>query len=81
VAVNNGTLAARIVQSWRCGIVVSENTPFSQELIRLMQNKEELRSLGAAGMKAFHQVYNWDEMKARLLRLYDGLESSVQGRA
>jgi glycosyltransferase involved in cell wall biosynthesis len=77
VIVRDGTLAAEILRCWRCGIVLDPGSSFAHELIRLKQNKDELRALGAAGLNAFHHLYNWNLMEARLVELYTELENSI----
>jgi len=77
VVVRGGTLAAEIVKSWNCGIVLDiPRTSFSTELMTLHHNPKMLGSYGEAGRKAFRQEYNWDLMQARLVRLYSELWSS-----
>lgn len=75
VAVRSGTLAAEIVQKWGCGVIIQNaRTPFSAELMHLKDDQQLLHALGRAGKKAFLTAYNWDQMQAKLLRLYCGLE-------
>jgi len=76
VIVRDGTLAAEIVRHWGCGTVIKTGSSFADELIRLKQNKEKLRTLGAAGLNAYHQAYSWNLMEARLMQLYAELENS-----
>jgi glycosyltransferase involved in cell wall biosynthesis len=74
VVVKEGTLAAEMVRSLHCGIVLDVgHTSFSSELMRLSQNPEISNALGAAGREAFRLGYNWDEMQSRLLQLYAGV--------
>jgi len=75
VIVRDHTLAARIVQEWQCGIVLDATcTSFLPELMTIHSNSEKRRALGEAGRKAFHLVYNWDQMQVRLLGLYAMLQ-------
>jgi glycosyltransferase involved in cell wall biosynthesis len=75
VLVRKGTLASGIIENWGCGVVVQEQTRLSAELIRLRENPQMLRGLGAASRKAFLAEYNWDRMQVRLLDLYANLPS------
>jgi glycosyltransferase involved in cell wall biosynthesis len=71
VVVRVGTLAAEIVQRWRCGIVLDPaRTSLSAEIMALRQDPEMLRSYGDAGREAFNLAYNWDLMQVRLFQLY-----------
>jgi len=71
VIVREGTLAAKIVRRWHCGVVVpSSEAAFVRQLVRLGEDPGLVRALGAAGRKAFLDEYNWDRMQARLLQLY-----------
>ena len=84
VVVREGTLAAKIVRCWHCGIVVpSSEAAFLRELVRLGDDPRLVRALGAAGRKAFLDEYNWERMQARLLQLYSTLytSNSVRTRA
>jgi len=72
VAVRKGTLAAQIVRSWNCGVVVDGKQMFLTELLRLRQTSEP-NALGRAGQKAFREVFNWDLMAGKLLDLYNQL--------
>ena len=76
VIVRDRTLAAEIVRYWGCGIVINTGSSFAHELIRLKQSKEGLRTLGAAGLNAYHQAYSWNLMEAKLVQLYAELENS-----
>jgi glycosyltransferase involved in cell wall biosynthesis len=76
--VRNETLAAEIVQHWKCGIVRSPNSPlFSAELTRLSRDRRSLADLATSARKAFDCEYNWDKMQDRLLRLYSVLGSCL----
>ncbi len=76
VAVREETLAARIVQFWRCGIVVGpQHGDFLTQLVRLMKDPQELRGLGAAGKEAFTSSFNWDRMAEKMLQLYSELST------
>jgi glycosyltransferase involved in cell wall biosynthesis len=71
VIVRDGTLAARIVRDWECGAVLdATETSFWAELMAFRHNPDMVRGFGEAGREAFHRVYNWDQMQARLLQLY-----------
>jgi glycosyltransferase involved in cell wall biosynthesis len=74
VVVRDRTLAAEMVRSWRCGLVIGSRTTFLAQLLRVRKNPEELHTLGAGGVNAFHQVYNWDAMETKLFWLYNEIE-------
>lgn len=76
VVVRTHTLAAQIVQRWRCGIAIDpERTSLSKTLRYLRQDKEKLRRLGKAGRIAFLHEFNWNRMESRLLRVYTKLDA------
>jgi len=77
VIVRDGTLAAKIVERWQCGVVVRTRSKLSLELKRLSQNRSLLRSLGEAGRTAFYLEYNWGLMETRLLQLYARIQAKA----
>jgi glycosyltransferase involved in cell wall biosynthesis len=78
VVVRDGTLAARIVRQWGCGLIVdNQPTSFSRELVELSRNREKSRALGEAGHRAFTDEFNWNLMQNRLLQLYSQLSFPI----
>jgi len=76
VVARNRTLAAQIVRDWGFGIVIDPaRDRFSNELIRLKQDRERVKKMSALGRDAFRLTYNWDLMQAKLFELYATLLS------
>lgn len=79
VVVREGTLAARIVRQWGCGLIVDKRpATFLRELTDLSQNPMKRRALGEAAHRAFTLKYNWNVMQNRLIQLYAQLSFSGQ---
>ena len=75
VIVNKGTLAAGRVYEENCGLVVDANNveEIREAIVKLKNNPELCRQLGANGRKAYEQRYSWDIMEQRLINLYHQL--------
>jgi glycosyltransferase involved in cell wall biosynthesis len=78
VIVRAGTLAAEIVNEWRCGIILApERNDLASQLIKLKESSRELSALGSGGRRAFLSSFNWDSMEERLLQLYSDLYTNL----
>jgi len=75
--VTRGTSSADKVAEANCGLAVdiSNVQEIRQAIIRLKEDPELRRELGANGRRAYERSYNWDIMKQRLLDLYRELSA------
>lgn len=75
ILANKGTLAASRVREENCGLVIDANNIEEVEgaIIKLRDNPELCKELGANGRKAYEQRYSWEIMERRLLNLYQEL--------
>lgn len=73
--VNIGTSAANIVAKENCGLVVNANNSdeIKNAIIKLKEDPELCKKLGANGRNAYEQRYSWQIMEQRLLALYQEL--------
>lgn len=80
ILVSEGTTMADIVRKCNCGIVVNcrDVTQIRSAIVKLKDNPELCRQLGANGRKAYEQRYNWKIMEQRLLALYQELTGKVK---
>ena len=77
ILVNKGTSTATKVYNENCGLVVDANNveEIKEAIIKLRDNPELCRELGANGRRAYEERYSWDIMEQRLLALYQELTS------
>jgi glycosyltransferase involved in cell wall biosynthesis len=75
VIVSRGTFMSEVVEREKCGMSVTYGS--AEELLGALQklrDDPDLReSLGANGLRAAREKYNWSVMKQRLLKLYSDL--------
>ena len=81
VLANRGTLAARRVLEINCGLVIDADNieDIVQAIVKLKENPELCRELGASGRKAYRQRYSWEIMEQRLLAVYHELFTGSDG--
>jgi len=79
ILVSEGTTMADIVRKWNCGIVVNcgDVTEIRSAIVKLKDNPELCRQLGANGRKAYEQKYDWKFMEQRLTSLYQEIANKV----
>ena len=79
ILVNKGTSTANKVCEEVCGLVVDANNieEITEAIIRLRDNPELCKELGANGQKAYEGRYSWEIMEKRLLALYQGLTGKI----
>ena len=72
---NQGTSTAAKVYEENCGLVVDASSieQIKQAIIKLRDNPELCRQLGANARKAYAQRYSWEIMEKRLINLYQEL--------
>jgi glycosyltransferase involved in cell wall biosynthesis len=70
-------VAQDIVNETECGIIVEYDNleQIKEAIIKLKDNPELRKRLGANGRKAFLEKYNWNVMEQRLYKVYDNLLS------
>ena len=75
ILVSKGTRTADIVEKEGCGLVVDCNSvdEIRKAILRLKEDPDLCRQLGANGRRAYEERYNWEIMEKRLLALYQGL--------
>jgi glycosyltransferase involved in cell wall biosynthesis len=80
ILVNNGTSTATKVYKANCGLVVDANhiEEIKEAIIKLRDNPELCRELGANARKAYEERYSWEIMGGRLLALYRGLTGELE---
>lgn len=79
ILANKGTLAGSRVHEENCGLVVDANNieEIKEAIIKLRDDPELCKELGANGRKAYEQRYSWEVMERRLLALYQELSGEV----
>lgn len=78
ILVNKGTSTANKVRKENCGLVVDANNieEIKEAIIRLKEDRELCKELGANGRKAYEERYSWEIMERRLLKLYEKILTS-----
>lgn len=68
-------VAHEIVNETNCGTLVQYNNAdqIKEVIIRLRDNPQLRKELGANGRKAFLEKYNWNVMEQKLYKIYDNL--------
>lgn len=82
ILVNKGTSTANKVREENCGLIVNANNieEIKEAIIKLRDNPELCKKLGANGRKAYEQTYSWEIMERRLITLYQELTGEVRKR-
>jgi glycosyltransferase involved in cell wall biosynthesis len=73
ILVSKGTAMADIVEQESCGLVVDSNSvdEIRKAIVRLKEDTQLYRQLGANGRRAYEQRYSWEIMEQRLVALYE----------
>ncbi len=73
IIVNNGSSTANMVRRTNCGFVVdAHNVEEIINIISKLKNDPEMSiQMGLNGRKAYDEIYSWDIMSGRLLKLYE----------
>ncbi len=81
ILVGDGTSMAEIVEKENCGLAVDCNSidKIRNAIVKLKENPELCRQLGANGRKAYEQRYSWEIMRRRLVGLYDDITGNRSG--
>jgi glycosyltransferase involved in cell wall biosynthesis len=79
ILVNRGTSTTKKVTQENCGLVVNSGDvrEIKQAIIKLRDNPQLCRDLGANARKAYEQRYGWEIMGQRLVNLYNELTQEV----
>jgi glycosyltransferase involved in cell wall biosynthesis len=82
ILVNKGTSTANKVREENCGLVVDANNieEIKEAIIKLRDNPELCKELGANARKAYEERYSWEIMEQRLLALYQELTGEIRQR-
>jgi glycosyltransferase involved in cell wall biosynthesis len=75
ILVSDGTAMAEIVRQENCGLVIpyGDSNAIKQAILRLKNDPQLCKQLGANGRKAYEQKYNWKIMEKKLLEIYTTL--------
>ena len=79
ILVNKGTSTSNIVLRENCGLVVDANDieEIRRAIIKLRDNTEIRKNLGANARKAYEMRYSWEIMEHRLVDLYQELTGEI----
>ena len=82
ILVNKGTSTANKVREENCGLVVDANNidEIKEAIIKLRDNPELCKELGANARKAYEERYSWEIMERRLITLYQELTDEMGQR-
>jgi glycosyltransferase involved in cell wall biosynthesis len=77
ILVNDGTTMAEIVREENCGIIVpyGDVNAIKQAIMRLRDDPQLAKQLGANGRRAYEQKYSWAIMKERQLAVYKDIQT------
>jgi glycosyltransferase involved in cell wall biosynthesis len=80
ILVNKGTSTANKVLEENCGLVVDANNieEIKEAMIKLRDNPELCKELGANARKAYEERYSWEIMGQRLVDIYRELTGEVE---
>ena len=80
ILVNKGTSTAIKVYKENCGLVVDANNieEIKEAIIKLRDNPELCKELGANARKAYEERYSWEIMEQRLVDIYRELTGEVE---
>lgn len=73
ILVSKDTAMSDIVEQESCGLVVDSNSvdEIREAIVRLKEDTQLYRQLGANGRRAYEQRYSWEIMEQRLVALYE----------
>ncbi|MTI40902.1 glycosyltransferase family 4 protein [Fulvivirga lutimaris] len=79
VVVSNSTTQANVVNSENCGLVfeAEDEKELADQVIKLYEDKELSKQLGANGKKAVKERWNWDITSKDLINMYSTLKDSL----
>ena len=80
ILVNRGTSTADKVRKENCGLVVDANNieEIKDAIIKLRDDPDMSKELGANGRKAYEQRYSWEIMERRLITVYQELNDEIR---
>lgn len=66
-----------VVEEAQCGLLIDVTDPraIAEAIIRLIQNPEEARRLGANGRRSVETRYNWETEEKKLLAVFENLRA------
>ena len=81
ILVNKGTSTANKVLEEKCGVVVDAANieEIRDAIIKLRDNPELCKELGANGRRAYEGQYSWVIMENRLIECYNKLMTQREG--
>jgi len=80
ILANKGSSTAAKVHENNCGLVVDANNveEIKKAIIKLRDNPELCKELGANGRRAYEHKYSWEIMEHRLVSLYQKLTMKLE---
>ena len=80
ILVSDATAMADFVRAHNCGVVVNCRSvkEIKDAIVKLKDNPQLCRQLGANGKSAFEEKYSWQLMKPRLLDFYEKIYAKNQ---
>jgi len=77
VVASNFPEISSVVKEADCGILVdpTDVDEIADAIIYMLEHPEEAEKMSENGRRAVEEKYNWERMEARLLELYEGLET------
>ena len=79
IIVSKGSWAGDVVEEEKCGIAIEyDGDAVFQALKELRDDPKMLETLGANGLRAHKQKYNWRAEKRKLVELYRGLDGKAK---
>lgn len=70
----------KFVNTYQCGIVINKSNPASSDYVKgilyLYRNKPQLKQMSLNARKAMEDVYCWNHMEKRLIKVYQSLVSN-----
>ena len=81
VVASNFPLYEEIVGSSRCGLIVDPSRPneIAEAMLYLVEHPDEARAMGARGLRAVRQQYNWEQESYKLCHMYETLLGTTGG--
>ena len=72
IIVTKGTFAAEMTEKYKCGLTVDyDEKSIREAIITLRDNKELRRELGMNAFEAAKKIFNWENEKRKLIKVYD----------
>lgn len=80
ILVSDATAMADFVRAHNCGVVVNCRSvkEIRDAIVKLKDNPQLCRQLGANGKRAYEEKYSWQIMKPRLLDFYEKIYAKIK---